>query len=83
MSNSTGESCMCKKLKLDVSVNDNTYPSPNKAIQQNKIELKNKINSKKMRETHQKYLAIKNVTNNIDVSNDINHVSSNNISKKQ
>ena len=27
---------MCKKRKLNVSINDYTYPSPNKAIQQNK-----------------------------------------------
>ena len=41
---------MCKKHKLNVSVDDNTYLSPNKAIQQNKIELNNKINSKKIQE---------------------------------
>ena len=41
---------MCKKCKLNISVNDNTYPSPNKAIQQNKIEFNNKINSNKMQE---------------------------------
>jgi hypothetical protein len=41
---STGESIMCKKRKFNVSVNDNTYPSPSKAIQQNKIELNHKIN---------------------------------------
>ena len=41
---------MCKKRKLNVSVNDNTFPSPNKAIQQNKIIVNNKINSKKMQE---------------------------------
>ena len=41
---------MCKKCKLNVSVNDNTHPIPNKANQQNKIELNNKFNSKKMQE---------------------------------
>ena len=39
---------MCKKHKINDS--DNTYPSPNKAIQQNKIELNNKLNLKKMQE---------------------------------
>ena len=42
-SDSTGELIMCMKCKLNDSVNDNTYPSPNKAIQQNKIKLNNKI----------------------------------------
>ena len=37
-SDSTAESYLCKKRKLNVSVNDYTYPSTNKAIQQNKIE---------------------------------------------
>ena len=32
---------MCKKHKLNITVNDNTYPSLSKAIQQNKIELDN------------------------------------------
>ena len=54
MSDSTGESIMCKKCKLNNSVNYNTYPSPHKAIQQNKIELNNKINSKVMQEKIQK-----------------------------
>ena len=35
---------MCKKPKLNVSVNENTYHSPNQVIQQNKIELNNKFN---------------------------------------
>jgi hypothetical protein len=48
MSESKGELIMCKKCKLNNSVNDNTYASPNKAIQQNKIELNNKINSRKV-----------------------------------
>ena len=41
---------MCKKGKLNVSVNDNTYPSPNKAIQQNKIEVNNNFNSEMIQE---------------------------------
>ena len=49
-SDGTGESYMCKKGKLNVSVNDYTYPSPSKAIQQNKIQLKNNFNSKIMHE---------------------------------
>ena len=41
---------MCKKHKLNVSVNDYTYPSPDKSIQQNKFELNNRINLKAMKE---------------------------------
>ena len=41
---------MCKKCKLNIPVNDYTYHSPNKAIQQNKFELNNRINSKAMQE---------------------------------
>ena len=41
---------MCKKRKLNVSVNDYTYPRPNKAIQTNKIELNNNFNSEMMQE---------------------------------
>ena len=41
---------MCTKCKLNVTVNDNTYPCLNKAIQQNKIELNNKFNSEMMHE---------------------------------
>jgi hypothetical protein len=40
-SESTGELHTCKNRKLNVSVNDSTYPSPNKDIQQNKIKLNN------------------------------------------
>ena len=47
---------MCKTRKLNVSVNDNTYPSPNKAIQQNKIELNNKINRRRCKKINQKNL---------------------------
>ena len=57
---STGELDMCKKCKLNITVNDYTYPSPNKAIQHNK----------------------KIVTNNHDVSNNITHVSNDNINMK-
>ena len=49
-SDSTGELIICKKCKLNVSVNDNTYPSPNKAFQQNKIKFNNKFNSEMMQE---------------------------------
>jgi len=40
----------CKKRKLNVTVNDFTYPSPNKAIQTNKIEFNNNFNSEIMQE---------------------------------
>ena len=50
MSDSTGELSMCKKRKSNVSVHDYTYPSPNKAIEQNKIELNNNFNSKVIQE---------------------------------
>jgi hypothetical protein len=73
---------MCKKCKLNVSVNDNTYPSPNKATQQNKITINNKINSKKMQENKSKNLATENVSTNNDVSNDTTNVSCNNITMK-
>jgi hypothetical protein len=49
-SDSTEELYTCKKRNLNVWVNDYTYPSPNKAIQQIKIELNIIINSKKMQE---------------------------------
>jgi len=45
---STGELYRCKKRKLNITVNDYTYPSPSKAIQQNKIKLNNKFNLKFM-----------------------------------
>ena len=41
---------MCKERKLNILVNDYTYPSQNKAIQQNKIELNNNFNLKIMQE---------------------------------
>ena len=41
---------MCKKRKLNNSDNENNYPSPNKAIQQNKIELNNKTNLEMIQE---------------------------------
>ena len=50
VSDSTGESYMYKKRKLNISVNEHTYPSQNKAIQQNEFELNNKINLKAMQE---------------------------------
>ena len=49
-SDSTGELGMCKKPKLNVTVNDYTYPSPSKAIQQNKFELNNYFNLELMQE---------------------------------
>jgi hypothetical protein len=71
---------MCKKCKLNISVNDNTYPSPNKAIQQNKIKL---IDSKIMQgSVSKKSCNKKKVTNHINVSNDTTNVSSNNITMK-
>ena len=73
---------MCKKCKLNVSVNDYTYPSPSKAIQQNKIELNNKFNSEMMQENILKNLKQKNDTNKNDVSNDTTIVSSDNITMK-
>ena len=51
---------MCKKRKLDVPVNKYTYPSPSKAIQQNKFKLNNNINLKAMQENDLKNLATKN-----------------------
>ena len=70
---------MCKKRKLNVSVNDYTLPSPNKAIQQNKIELNNNFNSKIMQENiSKKSCTRKVVINDHDVSNDITKVSNNN-----
>ena len=50
---------MCKKRKLNNSFNENTCPSPNKANQQNKIELNNIINSEMKQENKSKNLAIK------------------------
>ena len=50
---------MRKKCKLKNSINDNTYPSPNKAIQQNKIELNNIFNTEIMQENIAKNLATK------------------------
>ena len=50
---------MCKKRKLNVTVNDYTYPSPNKAIQTNIIKLNNNVNSNRMQENITKNLAIK------------------------
>ena len=71
---------MCKKRKLNDSANDNTYPSPNKAIQQNKIELNNNFNSKMMQENFSKKSCNKKiVTNNQNVSNDTANVLSDNI----
>jgi rRNA maturation endonuclease Nob1 len=76
---SIGELYRHKKRKVNVSVNDYTYPSPSKAIQQDKFKLNNNFNSEMMQENMSKNLAMKNVTNNHDVSNDITNVSSNNI----
>jgi hypothetical protein len=50
---------MCKKCKLNISVNDCTYPSPNKAIQQKKIEVNNNLTLEVKREIYQKNLATK------------------------
>jgi hypothetical protein len=72
-----------KKRKLNVSVNDYTYPSPSKAIQQNKIELNNEFNLEMMQENISKTSCNKNlVTNNNDVSNDTTNISSDNITMK-
>ena len=74
---------MCKKCKLNILVNDYTYPSPNKAIQQNKFELNNRINSKAMQENDLKKSCDKKfATNNSDVSNDNKNVSNDNITMK-
>jgi hypothetical protein len=56
---STGESHRCKKHKLNVSVNDYTHPSPNKAIQQKKIEVNNNLTSGVMQENISKNLEAK------------------------
>jgi len=74
---------MCKKRKLSNSVNDNTYPSPNKAIQQNQIDLNSKFDSKIYARKLSKRSCNKIiVTNNNDVSNDTTNVSSNYITMK-
>ena len=74
---------MCKKHKLDVPVNKYTYPGPNKAIQPNKFELKNNINSKAMQENDLKKSCNKKIaTNKTNVSNDNDNVSSDNITMK-
>ncbi len=74
---------MCKKCKLNVTVNDYTYPSPSKAIQQNKFELNNYFNSEMMQENiSRKSCNKKIVTNNHNVSNDTTKVSSDNITMK-
>ena len=79
-SNSTGELYMCKKRKLNVSVNDYTYPSPYKAIQQNKNEFNNNFNSEMMQEN----ISTKSCTKKLSpiIMNDINNVSSNKITMK-
>ena len=46
----TGELYMCRKRKLNDSVNVNTYPSLSKAIQHNKIESNDKFNLEMMQE---------------------------------
>ena len=82
-SDSTGELDMCKKHKLNVTVKDYTYPSLSKAIQQINFELNNYFNLKIVQDNISKNLAIKNVTNNNDMSNDITNVSSDNITMKK
>ena len=68
---------MCKKRKLNTSVNDYTYPSPSKAIQQNTIELNTNFNSEMIQEKISKKSCNKNMVTNInDVSNDTINVSS-------
>jgi len=71
---------MCKKRKLNVSVNDYTYPSPYKAIQQNKNEFNNNFNSEMMQEN----ISTKSCTKKLSpiIMNDINNVSSNKITMK-
>jgi hypothetical protein len=77
--NSTGELSICKKRKFNVQVNDYTYPSPNKAIQQNKFELNNNDNSKAMQEKDLKKSCNRKIaTNNSEMSNDNNNISSDN-----
>ena len=49
---------VCKKCKLNVSVNDNTYPSLSKAIQHNKIELNHNFDLEMMQENISKNLEI-------------------------
>ena len=74
---------MCKKRKLNISVNDYTYPNPNKAIQQNKIELNINFNLKVIQENISKESCNKKMlTNNSDVSNNINKVSNDHIIMK-
>ena len=74
---------MCKKRKFNVQVNSYTYPSPNKAIQQNKFELNNNNTSKAMQEKDLKKSCNRKIaTNNSDMSNDTNSISSDNITMK-
>ena len=50
---------MFKKRKFNVSVNDYTYPSTSKAIQQNKIDFNNNFNLETMQENISKKFFIK------------------------
>ena len=62
---------MCKKRKLNVSVNDYTYPSLNKAIQHDNFELNNYFNSEMVQDKISKKSCDKKmVTNNQNMSND-------------
>jgi hypothetical protein len=73
---------MCKKQTLNETVNNNTFPSPNKAIQQNKIKLNNRIGLNMMQEKISRKSCNKKCPSDVNVSNDNNNVSSDNITMK-
>jgi hypothetical protein len=74
---------MCKERKLNILVNDYTDPSPNKAIQQKKIEVNNNLTLEVTQENISKKSCNKKiVTNHYYVSNDTTNVSSDNITMK-
>ena len=73
---------MYKERKLIVSVNDFTYPSLNKAVQQKNIEVNKNLTSESVQENISKKSCNKNVTNNYNVSSDITNVLSHNITMK-
>jgi hypothetical protein len=65
-----------------MSVNDNTFPRPNEAFQQHKIELNSKIDLEMMQENKSKILQQNIVTNNINASYDTTNVSIDNMTMK-
>ncbi len=73
---------MYKKHKLNVTVNDYTYPGPSKAIQQNKIELNNNFNLKIMQENIFEKSCNKKLSLIIMMCNDINNISKDHIIMK-